>query len=264
MTMEIICGDSMKLMEGLKERTQGFSMIFVDPPFFNWSTGRAGDKKPDHNLLSYYVRRLLATNGTVFLCGTQPQLITDWHYWDRWFNFAFELIIYKDQATMAISPKKPLAIHENIWCLYHKEAKTSNLKLDMRMKKGRVHVRTKDVGIRDFSSSEIRSGEIKKWNVDVGYVKSVIECKQIREDTAEYLGHPTQKPEALMEIIIKTSTKEGDWILDPFAGSGTTLLIAQRLNRNCIGIEIDEEYVQVIKKRLKEDWKTTRLEKWTQ
>lgn len=260
--IDIIAGDSMKLMEGLTERTQGFNMIFVDPPFFNWATGRAGEKKPDHNLLSYFIRKLLALNGIIFLCGTQPQLATDWHYWDRWFNFAFELILYKDQATMAMSSKKPLAIHENIWCLYHKEAKHNDLALDMRTKKGRRHVRKQPE--KEFSSSEIRSGHnIKEWRVDVGYVKSVYECKQIREDAPEYLGHPTQKPEVLMETLIKVATKEGDWILDPFAGSGTTLVMAQRLNRNCIGIEIDEEYVSLIKERLKKDWGVKRLTTWT-
>jgi len=65
--------------------------------------------------------------------------------------------------------------------------------------------------------------------------------------------HPTQKPLALMEYLIRTYTNEGDTILDPFAGSGTTLLAAKRLNRKAIGIEISEDYCNIIVKRLEEN-----------
>lgn len=64
--------------------------------------------------------------------------------------------------------------------------------------------------------------------------------------------HPTQKPEGLFERIILASSNEGDSILDPFAGSGTSLRVCQQTNRNCIGIEINSEYVAMIKKRLAE------------
>lgn len=63
--------------------------------------------------------------------------------------------------------------------------------------------------------------------------------------------HPTQKPLALLERIILASTNEGDLILDPFNGSGTTGLAALKLNRKYIGIEKEAEYVELTKKRLK-------------
>jgi len=62
--------------------------------------------------------------------------------------------------------------------------------------------------------------------------------------------HPTQKAEKPLEVWIKYLTGEGDVILDPFAGSGTTLVVAKRLNRRFIGIEIDEEYCKATVKRL--------------
>lgn len=62
--------------------------------------------------------------------------------------------------------------------------------------------------------------------------------------------HPTQKPEYLAERIILASTKENDTILDPFIGSGTTAVVSKRLNRNCIGIELNEEYLEIAKQRL--------------
>jgi DNA modification methylase len=63
--------------------------------------------------------------------------------------------------------------------------------------------------------------------------------------------HPTQKPEALIERIIRASSNENDIVLDPFLGSGTTARVAQVLNRKYIGIDINPEYIEMSKKRLK-------------
>ena len=68
-------------------------------------------------------------------------------------------------------------------------------------------------------------------------------------------NHPTQKPEALFERIILVSSNENDLILDPFAGSGTSLRVCQKINRKCIGIEINPDYVEMIQKRLSESFK---------
>ena len=65
-------------------------------------------------------------------------------------------------------------------------------------------------------------------------------------------AHPTQKPEGIFERMILASSNEGDSILDPFVGSGTTLRVCQQLNRNCIGIDINPDYVEMAKKRLAE------------
>jgi len=64
--------------------------------------------------------------------------------------------------------------------------------------------------------------------------------------------HPVQMPEALAEKIIKRGSKEGDLVLDVFAGSGTSLVVAKKLNRDFIGIEINPEHINTIKKRLNE------------
>lgn len=72
----------------------------------------------------------------------------------------------------------------------------------------------------------------------------------IGAQAAERLGYPTQKPEALLERIIRASSNEGDIILDPFCGCGTTIQVAQRLNRHWIGIDITHLAIGLIKKRL--------------
>ena len=72
----------------------------------------------------------------------------------------------------------------------------------------------------------------------------------INAQAQERLGYPTQKPEALLERIIKASSNEGDLVLDPFCGCGTTVQVAQRLNRRWIGIDITHLAIGLIKKRL--------------
>lgn len=73
---------------------------------------------------------------------------------------------------------------------------------------------------------------------------------RVRYRMAEYEKHPSQKPEALLERIIKASSNEGDTILDPFAGTFTTCAVAQRLHRLSIGIELQEEYINIGRRRL--------------
>ncbi len=66
-------------------------------------------------------------------------------------------------------------------------------------------------------------------------------------------GHPTIKPLPIIKNLIINSTHEGDLILDPFAGSGTTLVASKQLGRNYIGFEIDEKYVDICRKRINEE-----------
>ena len=62
--------------------------------------------------------------------------------------------------------------------------------------------------------------------------------------------HPTIKPEALIEKLILNHTKDGEIVFDPFLGSGTTAVVANRMNRKCIGIEIDKEYFEIAQQRV--------------
>jgi hypothetical protein len=79
--------------------------------------------------------------------------------------------------------------------------------------------------------------------------------------TKERLGYPTQKPEALLERIIKASSNEGDIILDAYCGCGTTIAVAERLNRPWIGIDITYQSISLILKRLEDSFGAKVLEK---
>jgi DNA modification methylase len=72
----------------------------------------------------------------------------------------------------------------------------------------------------------------------------------LQASSAERLGYPTQKPEALLERIIQTSSDKGDVVLDPFCGCGTTVAVAERLRRQWIGIDISPTAVSLMKRRL--------------
>ena len=81
-------------------------------------------------------------------------------------------------------------------------------------------------------------------------VDDVWPIDKINNSSKEKLEYPTQKPEALMERIIKASSNKGDLILDAYAGCGTTVAVAQRLNRRWIGMDITYQAISVILKRL--------------
>ena len=92
---------------------------------------------------------------------------------------------------------------------------------------------------------------------------NVWEFSRVRYRMDEYENHPTQKPISLLERIIKASSNEGDLVLDPFSGTFTTCFVAKELNRNSIGIELQDEYVKIGLRRLQlaEEFKGEKLEK---
>jgi len=235
-------GDTFKIMPYLDRQ---FTMIFCDPPFFTWVSDSKGDKKPDHNMLSYEIYKRLDYYGCVYLCGTQPQLAMDWRYWARFFSFLYEKIQAKNTGPPAINRKQPRRVHENIWCLYRSKDKFSDLTItvDRITKKGTTKI-VKGKPMRIWGKGK------KEWRVGVGYPTSVFYGKKVDKNSPEYVGHPTQKPEKLIEELILMSTDEGDWIFDPFAGSGTVSTVARRLGRNSIAIEIEDEWIPMIEKRI--------------
>ena len=92
---------------------------------------------------------------------------------------------------------------------------------------------------------------------------NVWDFPRVRYRMDEYENHPTQKPVSLLERIIKASSNEGDLVLDPFSGTFTTCYVAKKLNRDSIGIELQDEYVKIGLRRLKlvEEFKGEKLEK---
>jgi len=111
-------------------------------------------------------------------------------------------------------------------------------------KQGRYRLTTR----RDKAGKKYRAKVYLKEGVIMTDVWTI---PVINATAKERLGYPTQKPEALLERIIKASSNEGDQILDAFCGCGTTLVVAQKLKRNWIGIDISPTAVKVMQDRLK-------------
>ena len=112
-------------------------------------------------------------------------------------------------------------------------------------------------GLIWYPDSKTKRPQIKKYldemaGVLVGNVWTDID--PINSRAAERLGYPTQKPEALLDRIIAASSNEGDTVLDPFCGCGTTIASAQRLNRRWIGIDITNLAIGLIRHRLRDTY----------
>ncbi len=81
-------------------------------------------------------------------------------------------------------------------------------------------------------------------------VDDVWTIDKLNNSSAEALGYPTQKPEALLERIVTAATHPGDTVLDPFCGCGTTVSVAEKLGRRWVGIDISPTAVNIMKQRV--------------
>ncbi len=102
--------------------------------------------------------------------------------------------------------------------------------------------------LKKINPEKQKDGKDKQMR-DVWSMPLVQGKQRIKKENGK-AAHPTQKPEEMLRRIILASSNEEDIILDPFAGTGTTLFIAQNLNRKWIGIETEEKYIKIINERL--------------
>lgn len=156
----------------------------------------------------------------------------------------YEWIWEKTTPTGHLNAKKmPMKAHENILVFYKKlpvynpikttghKRKVSKVEHKIKCKKSTNY---NDYGLASYDSTERYPRSVQVFSSD----------KQTQS------LHPTQKPAALFEYLIKTYTNEGDVVLDNCMGSGTTAVAAVRTNRNFIGFELESEYVEIANKRL--------------
>jgi site-specific DNA-methyltransferase (adenine-specific) len=95
--------------------------------------------------------------------------------------------------------------------------------------------------------------EARRKHLEKGkYASNILRVPSLKGSSKEKVGHPSQKPLKLIEMLVLSASREGDKILDPFLGSGTTAVVCQNLNRDFVGIEIEKEYIEIAEKRLKD------------
>ena len=122
----------------------------------------------------------------------------------------------------------------------------SREKMEQWDREGRIHFPSNKLGRlrRKRFEDELKGMPIQNiWD----------DIRQLSSQSKERTGYPTQKPIALLDRIIKASSNEGDVVLDPFCGCATTLVSADRLNRNWIGMDISDVAVTLVEKRIRED-----------
>jgi len=105
--------------------------------------------------------------------------------------------------------------------------------------------------VKDFNPNKTKSGDKKQMRDFLDFIETpIVQGKErLRYENGRAL-HPTQKPEKLLELIIKASSVENDIVLDPFFGTGTTGYVATKFNRNWIGIENNLIYINEANKRI--------------
>ena len=93
--------------------------------------------------------------------------------------------------------------------------------------------------------------DARKTHLEKGkYATNILRVPSLKGSSKEKVGHPSQKPIKLIEMLVQSATREGDFVLDPFLGSGTTAFACQNLNRNFAGIEIEQKYIKIAESRL--------------
>ena len=232
---------------------ESVDMIFADPPYnlsndgFTCHAGRAvsvnkGEwdrSRGVENDFEFHkewisaCRRVLKPNGTIWISGTYHSIYAcGFALQLLGFHMLNDICWFKPNASPNLSCRFFTASHETIlWARKNKKAKhVFNYEA---MKFGRFP--------KDFLKNEGKQ------------MRSVWAIGTPRKEEKRYGKHPTQKPEELLRRIILASTNEGDVVLDPFMGSGTTGVVATRYGRVFIGIEKDEKFYEISKLRLQDE-----------
>ncbi len=266
--MKIINDDCFKVLSTLEDNS--IDAIITDPPY-GILTGHKIETTFDITEFANECFRILKDDSPMVFFGLMPKAINWLIPFMQKFNFRAEVIWCKRQSASFMLPIP--RIHESIYIMskgkmnYNKiKGNYEDIKNSMAMdnllneecfdrRKGKWSIIKPNYKNNDdhFSDQAKYIGEHKCFTEDAKFqsVWSFAAHNKITKyDSTHNIEHPTVKPLLLMDRLIELCTFEGQLILDPFAGSGSTLLSARRCNRDCIGIEIDKKYFDIIEHRL--------------
>ena len=226
-------------LEGMKRiADKSIDMILCDLPY-GMTCNKWDTVIPLDRLWKQY-KRVIKDNGAIVLTASQPfasELICS----NRKL-FRYEWIWEKENSTNFLNAKKnPLKKHENI-LVFYKKLPVYN----PQMSKGKPYtaVRKEKPSLNYYKNQKMA----KTVSDGERYPISIIKFSRDKEKL-----HPTQKPVALFEYLIRTYTNEGETVLDNCIGSGTTAIACINTNRNFIGFELDEEYWEIANERLEQN-----------
>jgi site-specific DNA-methyltransferase (adenine-specific) len=232
----IICGDC--LIEMPKIPDKSIDMILCDLPY--GTTACSWDTIIPFEPLWKEYKRIIKENGAIVLTASQP--FTSALVMSNIKMFKYEWIYKKTKATEFFDAKKrPLNDYEDI-CVFYNKPPTYNpqmVRAEKTYKRGFVKRKKSDCYGKEKDFEQLETG--------MRYPKRVIE---IQNASTKDIVHPTQKPVALFEYLIKTYTNEGDLVLDNCAGSCTTAIACINLKRNYICIENEKKYCDIGRERI--------------
>lgn len=226
-------------LERMKEIPDGsVDMVLTDPPYAK--TQNHWDSIIPLEPMWAELKRIIKPNGAIVLFGQNSFTFKLGLSNEKMFRYT--LTWEKTKAGGFLNANRmPLQAHEDI-LIFYKKLPTYNPQFNIGKPYTKKAVTNGDGG--NYGKFD-RAGSVSV-NDGTRYPRSVL---RVSNDNHGSL-HPTQKPVALMEYLIKTYTNEGDTVLDFTMGSGSTGVAAKNLNRSFIGIELDPEYFDIAKQRI--------------
>lgn len=231
-------GDCLKLMKDIPDGS--IDMILCDLPYSSKkrkTTWNDWDCEIDLEELWEQYNRIIKDNGAVVLFGSD--LFSAELIMSNYKNYKYKWIWQKEMGTGFLNAKRmPLRNFEEI-LVFYKQQPTYN----PQMREGTAYITTKGSKSENYCSTD---KIVTTVNEGERYPLTILSFKRDKG------LHPTQKPVALLEYLIKTYTNEGETVLDNCIGSGSTGVACLNTNRNFIGIELDEKYYEIAKNRIED------------
>lgn len=249
--IQLIHGDCLEEMKKIPDGS--IDLVLTDPPY--GTTACKWDTIIPFEPMWEQYNRIAKDNAAIVLTASQP--FTSALIMSNIKNFRYEWIWEKNfSGGFILAKKQPMKYHENVLVFYRRQPTYNPIFEDYA---DTTKNRFKNSG--KVNSSKLQEANytneiqgIKRVQDEVqlergAYPKSVQKIKGVPNCNGGRL-HPTEKPVELMEYLIKTYTNEGETVLDITMGSGTTGVACKNLNRNFIGIELDETYFNIAKERI--------------
>lgn len=241
MTIQLYNGDCLEIMKQLIADGVKVDAIITDPPY--GTTACEWDSIIPLDQMWNCIKSIRKDNSAIVLFGNEP--FNSYLRISNINEYKYDIYWQKERATNIFQLKKrPAKVIETInvfyknQCTYNPQmTKYDGPKRTNKIKNGKLGVLV--------DSQNRRPNEY----VDKG-VRYPLQIVQFKRDILTSNLHPTQKPVALMEWLVKTYTNEGDTVLDFTMGSGTTGVACKNLKRNFIGIEKDKKYFEITKARI--------------
>lgn len=245
--IQLLHGDCLELMKDIPDKS--IDMILCDLPY--GTTPCKWDSIISFDEMWKQYERIIKQEGAIVLFGTEP--FSSKLRLSNLKLYKYDWIWEKPNAANFLVIKyQPAKVHEDIMVFGKKATSYSpkgNMKYHPQMTEGKPYTITSGKQKTDNNNPTVRSPikQVITENKGQRYPRSIQRFNGSKEKL-----HPTQKPVALLEYLIKTYTNEGDTVLDNCMGSGSTGVACVNLKRNFIGIELDEGYFNTAKKRIEE------------